>query len=134
MFCGSVTASHFILIIMINTLVIARSLSESGLEKKQAEAVAEAIGDALDQHNGNLATKDFVQNEIKVVDAKIDALDAKIDALDAKIDAKIDALDAKMNSKISDLQSFTLRWVVATGISVLALQIAATAFLISNMS
>ena len=141
---------------MLNTLVIARNLSKSGIERKKAEAVAEAIVDAVDRHNGNLATKDFVHNEIKVVHERINALETKVDerinaletkmdertnaletkmdALETKMDSKINALEAKVDAKISASETRIVRWVVGTGIGVIGLQITAIAILIAYMS
>ena len=56
---------------MIDTLAIARNLSEAGVEQSQAEAHAAAIANAVGEQHGETATKDFV-------DAKISALEARL--------------------------------------------------------
>ena len=52
---------------MINTLSIASDLSEAGIERSHAEAIANAIG----TRQGDVATKDFVHAEISVLEAHL---------------------------------------------------------------
>ena len=80
---------------MIHTLSIARKLSSSGVKREQAEAIADVVADAVDQQYGDLATKDFVRNEINIVRAQISALDTRL-----------------------------VRWIVATGLVVIGLLVA----------
>ncbi len=80
---------------MIHTLSIARKLSSSGVKREQAEAIADVVADAVDQQYGDLATKDFVRNEINIVRAQISALETRL-----------------------------VRWIVATGLVVIGLLVA----------
>ena len=59
---------------MVNTLSIARDLSEAGIERPHAEAIANAMG----TRQGDVATKDFVHAEISAVRAEISALEARL--------------------------------------------------------
>ena len=52
---------------MLNTLTIAHNLSESGLKREQAEAIAHVVADATQSQLGDLASKDFVHNQINKV-------------------------------------------------------------------
>ncbi|MXW65209.1 MAG: hypothetical protein F4Y00_06245 [Bacteroidetes bacterium SB0662_bin_6] len=52
---------------MINTLSIARDLSEAGIERSHAEAIAHAMG----TRQGDVATKDFVHAEISTLEARL---------------------------------------------------------------
>ena len=52
---------------MINTLSIARDLSEAGIERSHAEAIANAMG----TRQGDVATKDFVHAEISALEARL---------------------------------------------------------------
>ncbi len=56
---------------MINALSIARDLSEAGIERPHAEAIANAM-------ETQLATKDFVRAEISDVRAEISALEVRL--------------------------------------------------------
>ena len=90
---------------MINTLSIARKLWDSGVKREQAEAIADVVADAVNQQYENLATKDFVRNQISIVRSEISDL------------------RADMNAKISTLETWLVRWIVATGLVVAGLLI-----------
>jgi len=49
---------------MRHSLLVAQTLTKSGIELEQAHALAEAIELAMDQYNQGIATKDFVRSEI----------------------------------------------------------------------
>ncbi len=59
---------------MINTLSIANDLSEAGVERSRAEAIANAIGARQEE----VATKDFVRAEISIVRAEISVLETRL--------------------------------------------------------
>ncbi len=92
---------------MIDTLSIARKLSSSGVKREQAEAIADVVADAVDQQYGELATKDFVRNQISTVRGEISDL------------------RGDMNTQISALETRLVRWIVATGLVVVGLLITA---------
>lgn len=60
--------------VMINTLSIASDLSEAGIERSHAEAIAHAIGTLPE----DVATKDFVRAEISAVRTEMSALEARL--------------------------------------------------------
>ncbi len=113
---------------MIDTLAIVRKLSDSGIKRVEAEAHAEAIADAFDQQYSELATKDFVRNQISIVRGEISNLEAKISDLRGEmksgysdLEAKIDDLRSEMNSEFIDLGAKIdavgtrlVRWIVGT--------------------
>ena len=94
---------------MINTLSIARKLSSSGVKREQAEAIADVVADAVDQQYGELATKDFVRNEISIVRGEISDLrgdmNAQISDLRGDMNAQIGDLRGDMTAQIGDLRS-----------------------------
>lgn len=85
---------------MINTLSIARDLSEAGIERPHAEAIANAMG----TQQGDVATKDFVHAEISAVRAEIRA-------------------------EISELEARLVRWIVGTVFAASGLLFAALRFI-----
>lgn len=56
---------------MVNTLAIAHSLINSGIEREQAEAIANVVADAAENQNRELATKDFVHNKISTLETRL---------------------------------------------------------------
>ena len=63
---------------MIDTLSIARDLSEAGVDGAQAQAHATVIAHAVEQQHGDVATKEFVRNQISVVHGEISAAETRI--------------------------------------------------------
>ena len=119
---------------MINTLSIARELSTSGVKREQAEAIANVVADAVSQRDGNLATKDFVRNQISIVRGDISDLrgdtNAQISDLRGDTNAQINDLRGEIsglrgdtNAQISALETRLVRWIVATGLVVAGLLI-----------
>ena len=130
---------------MINTLSIARELSTSGVKREQAEAIANVVADAVSQRDENLATKDFVRNQISIVrgdisdlrgdtnaqisdlrgdtNAQINDLRGEISGLRGDTNAQISGLRGDMNAQISALETRLVRWIVATGLVVAGLLI-----------
>ncbi len=63
---------------MIDTLSIARDLSEAGVDWAQAQAHATVIAHAVEQQHADVATKEFVRNEISAVRGEISAAETRI--------------------------------------------------------
>ena len=101
---------------MIDTLSIARKLSSSGGKREQAEAIADVVADAVDQQYGELATKDFVRNQISTVRGEVSDLRGDMNT-------QISDLRGDMNTQISALETRLVRWIVATGLVVVGLLI-----------
>lgn len=119
---------------MIDTLSIARRLSKTGVKREQAEAfanvfadvVVDAVSDAVAQKNGNLATKEFVHDQIKVVRGEIKTVQGEIKTVQGEISdlrVQISDLRGDMNTNLSDLrgeihaqETRIVRWIVGTGI------------------
>ena len=49
---------------MIDTLTLARELTESGIKREKAEAIADVVAKAVTHQNGSLATTEFVRTQI----------------------------------------------------------------------
>ena len=88
---------------MIDTLSIARDLSEAGVDWAQAHATV--IAHAVEQQHADVATKEFVRNEIGAVRGEIGAVRGEISAAETRI----------------------IRWMVGTTLGVGGLIIAALA-------
>lgn len=127
---------------MIDTLSIARKLSKTGVKQAQAEAFANifadvvvgAVSDAVAQKNGDLATKEFVHDQITVVRGEIKTAQGEIKTVQGEISdlrVQISDLRGDMNTNISDLrgemhaqETRIVRWIVGTGIVVVGYLIA----------
>lgn len=56
---------------MIDTLSIARDLSEAGVDWAQAQAHATVIAHAVEQQHSGIATNEFVRNKISSSETRI---------------------------------------------------------------
>ncbi len=118
---------------MINTLSISRELTKSGLKREHAEAIADAVAEAIAQQNGNFATTEFVHTRIsemqKGTDDKIDTLRVEVSELRNDMETKIGEVRVEiasvrveiselradmstLNAKISASETRIVRWVV----------------------
>ena len=110
----------------VDTLRIARNLEAAGVERRQAEAHAEALRVVADASREDLATK----GDIAMLGAKIERLEGRIDGLEGRIDGlegRIDGLEGRIDGMHREL--VTIRWslglvaafVFATGLRVFGL-------------
>ncbi len=123
---------------MINTLSIARRLSESGIDKKQAEVYAEvivdAVADAFAQQGKDIATKEFVYNQINIVrgeikDLRVD-MNTETDALRVEIESvrvELSNLRGEMNAT----ETRIIRWIIGVGIALGGIGVAGVSMLVS---
>lgn len=88
---------------MTDTLSIANNLSNAGVDWEQAEAISKSIADAVEQQQGDLATKDFVRDQTNTVRGEISALKADLSAQETRI----------------------VYWIVGTGLAVIGVLVAA---------
>ena len=88
---------------MINTLSIARKLSDSGVKREQAETIADVVADAVNQRDENLATKDFVRNQISIVRGEISDLRGDMSGLRGDMNAQISDLRGDMSGLRGDM-------------------------------
>ena len=109
---------------MINTLSIARRLSESGIDRKQAEVYAEAIvdavADAFAQQGKDLATKDFVYNQINIVRGEIKDLRADVNTETGAIRVEIESVRVELSDlrgEMNATETRIIRWIVGVGIA-----------------
>ena len=92
--------------VAVDTLVIARSLEAAGIERRQAEAHAEALRQVADANRGELATR---------ADLK-----AEIVAIKADFKAEIAALEARLTNR---LYGVVLTAVIANGLFAAAIKL-----------
>ena len=116
---------------MINTLSIARRLSESGIDRKQAEVYAEAIvdavADAFSQQGKDLATKDFVYNQINIVRGEIKDLRADVNTEIGIVRVELSNLRGEMNAT----ETRIIRWIIGVGIALGGIVAAGISILVS---
>ena len=108
-------------IVAFDTLAAARSLEAAGFAQKQAEAITNAVRDAVTE---NVATKPDVERleeKVERLDEKVERLDEKIDAVRSEIRADIARLSARMDALM-------LRFAVL-GIGLVGVAVAATKLL-----
>ena len=55
----------------LNTLAVARRLEEAGMDRRQAEAVAEAASEAAEANRADLATKADLKSEIAALETRL---------------------------------------------------------------
>jgi hypothetical protein len=84
----------------LDTLSIARELREADLAPEHAEAIASAIGRAV---NEGAATK-----------ADIEKLIVRFDSNEAKTASQLDALEQRLVAKLEGMRSSLLVWLVGT--------------------
>ena len=80
----------------VDTLRIARNLEAAGVERRQAEAHAEALRVVADASREDLATK----GDIAMLGAKVERLEGRIDGLEGRIDGlagQIDGLEGRID-------------------------------------
>ena len=55
----------------LNTLAVARRLEEAGMDRRQAEAVAEAASEAAEANRSDLATRADLKSEIAALETRL---------------------------------------------------------------
>ena len=123
---------------MINTLLIARRLSESGIDRKQAEVYAEAIvdavADAFAQQGKDLATKDFVYNQINIVRGEIKDLRADVNTETGAIRVEIESVRVELSNlrgEMNATETRIIRWIIGVGIALGGIGAAGISILVS---
>ena len=128
---------------MMDTLSIARNLSEAGVDWKQAQAHAAVIAHAVEQQHGDVATKEFVRSELNALRGE---LSSEISALRGELSSEISAVHGEISavrgeistlrgelsseistveSKISTVEARLLRWMVGIIFTAISIVIAA---------
>ncbi len=133
----AVTAQHF------DTLRAAEELETAGLPAPAAKAISMVIDRSRESgvresriekiENDILILNDKVErldNKVEKLDSKIEKLDGrvgrletKVERLDSKVerlDSKIEQLDGKMEKRITELETQLIKWTVAVGAVVTA--------------
>ena len=118
---------------MMDTLSIARNLSEAGVDWKQAQAHAAVIAHAVEQQHGDVATKEFVRSELNALRGELSSeisalrgeLSSEISALRGELSSEISALRGELSSEISTVEARLLRWMVGLIFTAISIVIAA---------
>jgi hypothetical protein len=114
----------------IDTLEYVKRLEAAGVDRRQAEAHAQAVRDTLAPQLVTKADLDAavarleakIGGEVTRLDHKIDAavtrLDHKIDAAVARLDHKIDTAVARLETKMAELEARMLRYMVGQTLAI----------------
>ncbi len=123
---------------MINTLSIARRLSESGIDRKQAEVYAEAIvdavADAFSQQGKDIATKDFVYNQINIVRGEIKDLRVDMNTETGALRVEIESVRVELSNlrgEMNATETRIIRWIIGVGIALGGIVAAGISILVS---
>ena len=95
---------------MLDTLAVARQLTDGGVARNQAEVIAGAIGQAVEQ--GDHVTSDQFK-------AGLAELRAEIAGLDTRLSTEIAGVRAEM----ANLEARLIRWMVGTVIATATLTV-----------
>jgi hypothetical protein len=106
---------------LLNTHATVKKFMHVGFEEAKAEAIVEAIN----EQNNELATKKDLEllqvkleSGIKDIEAR---LDTKIDSLGDKLNSKIDNLENKLESSLKDCKLDILQWMIPMFLTVIGL-------------
>ena len=95
---------------MFDTLAVAQQLAAGGVERDQAEVIAKAIHDGLEQ--GNHVTSDQFKAGLAEVRAEIAALDTRLSTQISDV-----------RTEIANLETRLIRWMVGTVIATATLTV-----------
>lgn len=98
----------------IDTLSTYEAIAAAGVEDKGARAISKAIADHAAANRADLATKTDVESGR-----------VKLEAEFTLIRSELKTLGADIGKTIADAQNVTVKWTIATGLSVIAVIIAA---------
>ena len=136
---------------MFDTLAVARRLADGGVGRDQAEVIAGAIGQAVDQ--GDHVTSDQFEAGLAAVRAEIAGLDTRLSTqmadlraeqrteiagvrteianIDKRLSTQVAGLDTRLSTQlgearteIADLETRLIRWMVGTVIATATLTVA----------
>ncbi len=124
---------------MINTLSIARRLSESGIDRKQAaevyaEAIVDAVADAFAQQGKDIATKDFVYNQINIVRGEIKDLRVDMNTETGALRVEIESVRGELSNlrgEVNAIETRIIRWIIGVGIALGGTVLAGIGILVS---
>ncbi len=89
----------------MNTLTIAHSLINSGIERDHAEAIANALGNAFENQKEDLATKDFVDSKFQTLRAEISDLRGDMSTMDSSLRGSMSTMDSSLRGSMSTMDS-----------------------------
>ena len=99
---------------MFDTLAVAQQLAAGGVDRNQAEVIAKAIHNGLEQ--GNHVTSDQFR-------AGLAEVRAEIANLDTRLSTQIAELRTEQRTGIANLETRLVRWMVGTVIATATLTV-----------
>ena len=113
---------------MFDTLAVAQQLAAGGVARDQAEVIAHAIREGVEQ--GNHVTSDQFKAGLAEVRAEIAGLDTRLSTEISGVRTEIASLDTRLSTQIGDvrteianLETRLIRWMVGTVIATATLTV-----------
>ena len=112
---------------MFDTLAVAQQLAAGGVDRDQAEVIATAIHDGLEQ--GNHVTSDQFKAGLAEVRTEIANLDTRLSAQIGDLRTEQRTEIAGIRTEIASLETRLVRWMVGTVIATAGVTFAILRFL-----
>ena len=106
---------------MFDTLAVARQLTDGGVARPQAEVIAGAIGQAVEQ--GNYVTTDQFKAGLAELRSEIAALDTRLSTQIAELRTEQRTGIAELRTEMGNLETRLIRWMVGTVIATATLTV-----------
>ena len=107
---------------MLDTLSVAQRLAAGGIDRDQAEVIADAIRQAVEQ--GDYVTSDQFKAGTAELRAEIANLDARLSKQIAELRTEQRTQAAELRTEIASLETRLVRWMIGTVIATATLTIA----------
>ena len=88
---------------MLDTLAVAQQLAAGGVDREQAEAIADAIRQGVDQ--GEQVTSDQFKAGVAELRTEIASLDTRLSAQGAELRTEVASLDTRLSTQGAELRT-----------------------------
>ena len=106
---------------MLDTLAVAQQFTACGVAREQAEVIAGAIGQAVEQ--GDYVTSGQFRAGLAELRAEIAGLDTRLSTQLAGLDTRLSTQIAGVGAEMANLETRLIRWMVGTVIATATLTV-----------